>query len=394
LVGEGPERGRFFSWVLTGLVCLGVTFTEAEFVAESKRAFFLTVKSSLCLLFVVFGLFSSSIKSVRVQSFSYAILTACYCTFASFFRGYYFIAIFEMCIIMTFLFPVDWKVYIVEVFLIQGVFWGSILFRFPNVPESHQLLSGADLVSLPTQQLVILPVFYVFLIRSQHYKQLTERRLGLLGRHAARVSHDLKGMIGSPILYLEKLKVDRELGVFSEAEFELSMTLVSNQLAEIHGTLSELARLCSLDELPQSKFKLSEAINSSGMIYAKQLHGIKIELSGDLIFNCDRAALSSILGNLFSNSLQVFRGRKIVSPEIIIRAKSDGFIFLDNGGGFPQKTLASLNSGDFNFNETSGLGMGLKIVTESIKKLNGEVGFSNTDSGVKIDFTLGRRFIG
>jgi signal transduction histidine kinase len=257
--------------------------------------------------------------------------------------------------------------------------------RFPNIPESLQHLSLADHLTISAQRLTVLGLTFYFFVREKNYQINAEKRFSLLGRQAARVAHDLKGMIAAPMMQVELVKEKYS----NETDRNLVSTInqMSHQISTIHESLSELSRLCSLDQLPMTRFKLSEAVTAVKSLYVKNLYEVKIVVESDLEFNCDRSQITAILSNLLSNSLFAFSKNQIEAREIRIvsrKGRLRGFSYIDNAGGFSQSALEFLRRGDKFTNE--GSGMGLQIVRECAENLGAEVEFENAEHGAKVVF--------
>jgi signal transduction histidine kinase len=360
-----------------------VCFSELEFIPQSQRQPYMILKIAVGALFLLLAwvIYKNSVN--RFSSASYVVLITVYTCISSFYRGYYFVALFEALIVFVMTFPLSTRQLWLSLILSMSTYAGFFFMRWPQVPENSQILSAPDHITIFIQQFVIVALLYHLFVRSKERQLQQEKRFSALGREAARVAHDLKGMMTAPLIYLENIETATSMaGTGLQGARELAQ--VRTQISRIQDSLSELARLCASTALPQTRFLFSEALKASELLYSKNLQQIHVQLTGDLTLTCNRALISSILSNLISNSISAFRQTKKSGGLISITADPGQatILYTDNAGGFSKEALENINTSQAY--STSGSGMGLTIVRENIEALGAQIEFANHAQGVKI----------
>lgn len=194
----------------------------------------------------------------------------------------------------------------------------------------------------------------------------------------AAASHDLRQPLHALSMFNFALKRQANKGKISDL-VEKQSNAISNLSSLLQDTL-DVSKIDSLKRKP--KFEeievtlLIESILNSFDIRAKD-KGVKINqniATGTLV--TDAAMLQRILSNLIDNALKAARS----SIEVTASLRGDNWVFdvKDDGAGID---LADVNRifesyislGDDEPNETGGYGLGLYVVNEFTKSLNGNI---------------------
>lgn len=385
-----PEkiRPQFIGSLVIAILVTLIIFSEYGLIPEALRKEFLVYKiASLIMYFIYLVLLIKSPDS-KYKNVLYVAIALFYSVTSSFYRPLYIIGIFDIMIFFIFLFPMKKKEFWILSTLGIWVYTFAITYRFPNIPDSQVSLDLADHILIGIGRYAILIVAFYFFIKARDSQLQAERRFGLVGRHAARVAHDIKGMLSAPLLILDNLKEQNKTE--ANGEIQTSIHLLSEQMEQIHSSLLELSRLCSLDQLPLSRFSLSDGIQGVKSLYLKNLEDVDFMVSGDLNFYCDRSIVTSLFSNLINNSLNQFKKKlcKTRRIEITVETRQDKtvIIYKDNGGGFSPQAMQSINKQQPYSIEGSGIG--LQLIRECVSKLNGSVGFDNFENGARTTVIL------
>lgn len=359
-------------------------FAEYDTVSESKRNEFVLYKTLTSIFYIAYLVILIKRPDLKYKNLLYVVIGLFYSVTSSLFRPLYVIAIFDIMIVFIFLFPMTKKEFWTFSTLGMWVYTLALAFRFPNVAESQLSPSLSDHILIGLQRHLILIVTFYFFIKARDYQLQAEKRFGLLGRQAARVAHDIKGMLSAPILILDGLKSQNR--VESRDKTQDSINLISEQIEQIHGSLLELSRLCSLDQLPMSRFSLNDSLQGVRGLYLKNLEEVDFFVSGDINFYCDRSLVTSIFSNLIGNTLNQFKKKlwKTRCIEIKVEKNAQDTIsltYLDTGGGFSTNAIQAINQ--LQPYSTEGSGIGLQLVRECVGKLNGSVVFDNFGNGAR-----------
>ena len=201
------------------------------------------------------------------------------------------------------------------------------------------------------------------------------------------VTHELKTPIASIKLYLQTLK-RHQLDEQKRGEIAQSALQENDRLQQI------IDNILSVSQLENKTFTLhAEDVNLFNSIeQAIKVHQIKnvcdfkIYCPENLVFRLDKNAWHSILSNLIDNSLK-YAGD---FPRIILSCKRSAngleVTFEDNGPGVPSEKLDVIfqrfaRLGHEETRSAKGVGLGLYIVQELIRAMNGEVRAENVAGG-------------
>lgn len=120
--------------------------------------------------------------------------------------------------------------------------------------------------------------------------------------------------------------------------------------------------------------------------YSFRWPSIEVRVIGDEVIESDRRLIEALLSNLFSNA-----ARHGEATSIFIELKRDAgravLEFKDNGKGF-DGDRSSLGQKFKRYSNSGGSGLGLYIVKEVTKKLNGTVTFPEVEGGFLIRIVL------
>lgn len=229
--------------------------------------------------------------------------------------------------------------------------------------------------------------------------KINEQKLILANKDLDRLvysaSHELKAPLKSVI------------GLTRLAEVEMknsNMDMLGRCLKEIEKSVLRLDRTIkdiidysrnSRQGLESEEIKLRELIEEvlESLHYMEGSNRIKktIDITGSLTLTSDRRRLFIVLNNLISNSIKYYDPDKD-DQFFIIKAMADhDTIFIqieDNGIGINEKLVPKLFEMFFRATvKSEGAGLGLYIVKEIIKKLNGRIDVTSIE-GEKTIFNL------
>jgi len=387
-------RPRVTVVVCTALLILQVNIMEYPLIPAGDRFLYLILKAPIPLLVIPFVIWlyrdpkNSLINVVMIITF------IAYSTIGSLFRPFYVVSLLEGLTILLLTFTLTVRQFWYGVVTGLLGFSALFIFRYPNVPEVSLQLTFGDHLAILCQILIILWVIYYLFVRIKNYQLEAERRFGLIGRQAAHIAHDLKGSLAAPVLHLDSI-VHTMKGQFSGTDVPETLGMVSQQLLRMEKSLAELTRLCSLDNLPMSTFKLTDCLRDSQNLFVKKMGSVDFQRSGDIEFHCDRSLLTSIFSNLMLNSAEAFRRSGVDRPEVVLTVYGGAtveLLYRDNGGGFNPRILADLKRNQPT--STWGTGVGLRMVRENLERLGGRVEFRNRADvpGVEISMVFGAEY--
>jgi len=206
-----------------------------------------------------------------------------------------------------------------------------------------------------------------------YYARREQKRHAQVEEFFAAFTHDAKTALASLRLQAESLRED-----LADAE---PSPLLDRLLSDTLRLQLQLENSLFLVNLTRGKFFL-EPISLSDRVDRVRHHwpDVVIAQSGDGVVMADDRALESVLTNLVQNSVTHGRATEV---DINVQRTSDGRLGVrvkDNGGGF-QGDLKLLGRLFVRHTRGSGSGVGLYIVRQLVKRMNGTIEFSRESSG-------------
>lgn len=203
-------------------------------------------------------------------------------------------------------------------------------------------------------------------------------RFGVIGKETTRLTHDLKGLLSSPLIMVDALRDQSQK--ISPDVLEKQLLLLANDMENVREVLRSIHRLVNVDELRVSVDILA-SLQSAMKVLERRLQGVRIQLPErkTVYGNADR--MHSIFFNLFLNSVEAFETKAHKSPEIVVRWEEATLVFSDNAG-VEDSDKATRSSKDH------GSGLGLELIRSDLQEIeaNFDISFNQTSTVIKIHF--------
>jgi signal transduction histidine kinase len=269
--------------------------------------------------------------------------------------------------------------------LLSSITQGAdLLVRNSEIADLPQII-GALLKRLPTLELTKTKEFLDSNGESDsNLNQLQEKNVELekinfeLDRFVYSASHDLRSPLTSilGLLNIMREEVSDEGTIHLVSLMEESILKLDNTIRDIVAysrnnrtniTIEPIGLKLLVDEvmgnlryLETGEFKISE----------------QIHIKNEIVFLGDRNRIQIILNNLLANAIRYRHPAR--KPEVVVEAILKGqFVQItvkDNGIGINEKHIGKIFDMFYRTSDTSsGSGLGLYIVRETIKKLNGSI---------------------
>jgi signal transduction histidine kinase len=214
-----------------------------------------------------------------------------------------------------------------------------------------------------------------------YYARREQKRHAQVEEFFAAFTHDAKTALASLRLQAESLRED-----FANAE---PSPLLDRLLSDTLRLQLQLENSLFLVNLTRGKFFL-EPISLSDRVDTLRHHwpDLAITQSGDGVVMADVRALESVLTNLVQNSVTHGRANEV---DVNVKRTGDGRLIVrvaDNGSGF-QGDPNQLGKLFVRHTCGSGSGVGLYIVRQLVKRMNGTIRFTGGRPGgflAEIDF--------
>ncbi len=265
-----------------------------------------------------------------------------------------------------------------------------------NEDLTTAITQGADLL-INSSQAVDLPIFIASLIKKNNISKSQNHQIEItpvstkteidelqlknnyeLDRFVYSASHDLRAPLTSVLglLYLLRDEV-------KDQEPQKLVDMMEESILKLDNTIRDIVAYSrnNRTEVQIEPLRISLIINDllNGLKY---LESGDVDLSkcvkyeDDFIFLSDKARVSIILTNLISNSIRYRHPARI--PEVVVKVyREEASIIItvaDNGIGINEQHLGKVFDMFYRTNDLSaGSGLGLYIVSETVKKLEGKI---------------------
>ena len=230
-------------------------------------------------------------------------------------------------------------------------------------------------------------------LRNAQEKLIHSEKLGVVGRMAAQMAHEIRNPLNALNLHAELL----EDQISGDARAKESMAPIRKEINRLIAVTESYLDLARAPRLQKSKYQLNEIIEELHDLYEPVLKEKGIFFTCDLgdipPVAMDRGQIAQVIGNLIKNASEAFEGVDRGGPHYIrmitqwSRPTQEAVLtVLDNGAGMSPDLQKNIFSPFFT-NKAQGTGLGLTYSRQVVEAHGGEITFeSSYQHGTK--FTL------
>lgn len=216
-----------------------------------------------------------------------------------------------------------------------------------------------------------------------------QAKLASIGELAAGVGHEINNPLAIVKGYLSTISRKIAEGKFSQQDIQPyleKMNVATNRIERIINGLRTFSRSNSSEIIDFPPVEaIEESFNMVNEIYSRD--GININLNDKttraLFIKGNRGKFQQMLMNLISNAKDATLGQSLRQIDIAVYNQQESFIIdvKDNGCGIPNSIKEKIFDPFFTTKEVNkGTGIGLSLVHNFIKELNGTIDFSSKDN--------------
>lgn len=277
--------------------------------------------------------------------------------------------------------------------LLQFAWWAYHIIDLTSLLNNHPNYIRKRTLMILGEGVVFFSIvlFAIFQIRKSILKdiELSRQQKNFL----LAVTHELKTPIASVKLYLQTLNRH-------QLDTEKRTDIITNALTENERLQQIIDNILSVSQLENRTLQLhmesmnikqaiDTALNAARM---QNVCYIKVHCPDDLAFKLDKNAIHSILSNLLDNALKYAGDFPNIQVRCSMNNKQLMLVFEDNGPGVAQQNLDVIfrrfaRLGHEETRSSKGVGLGLYIVKELVRAMNGEIKAENVDTG-GLKFTM------
>ena len=208
---------------------------------------------------------------------------------------------------------------------------------------------------------------------------------------AKQVAHEIKNPLTPLKLGLQLLEKSwRDKDPKFDAKFERFSKSFVEQIESLSSIASEFSSFAKMPDTHLERVNIFDMLNQAVTIF-NQMDNIKINYqapSDPFFINADRDQILRCFNNLLKNAIEAAHQDKlgIIDISYLISSKSILLSLKDNGNGIPENMREKIFEPNFT-TKSSGTGLGLAFVKNSIENAGGKVWFE-TIQGVGTTFYL------
>lgn len=208
---------------------------------------------------------------------------------------------------------------------------------------------------------------------------------------AKQVAHEIKNPLTPLKLGLQLLdKSWRDKDPKFDQKFERFSKSFVEQIESLSSIASEFSAFAKMPDTKIEQIDIFQMLNQAVTIF-KQMDGVFIaymQPAAPFIINADRDQLLRCFNNLLKNAIEATpQGTQcIIEVNYLITSKNILLTIKDNGNGIPEAMREKIFEPNFT-TKSSGTGLGLAFIKNSIENANGKIWFETT-MGVGTTFYL------
>lgn len=210
---------------------------------------------------------------------------------------------------------------------------------------------------------------------------------------AKQVAHEIKNPLTPLKLGLQLLEKSwRDKDPKFDQKFERFSKSFVEQIESLSSIASEFSAFAKMPDTRIEKINVFEMLNQAVTIF-KQMDNIKIFFDppdNPFFINADRDQLLRCFNNLLKNAIEATPPERLGVIEInyLITSKNILLSIKDNGNGIPENLREKIFEPNFT-TKSSGTGLGLAFVKNSIENAGGKIWFETIiDTGTTFYFSL------
>lgn len=208
-----------------------------------------------------------------------------------------------------------------------------------------------------------------FVINSYRKERERLMRYGILGRETTRLTHDIKGLLSSPLMLVESLKNDAK--AIEPKDWEKQIHLLADDMIHVREAIRSINSLVKTGN-EQAEVDLAKVISGVLDVFRRRSSGVRIQLPESRLVKADPDRMHSVFFNLILNALEHFELAKIKEPFIKMYWQ-DQTLILEN------------NSPSLGISKAHGSGIGLELAQMDLALVNAKLKMNFSNAGTKTE---------
>ncbi len=348
------------------------------------------------LLYFILALFD---RTPQHYPIAFYLVGLTYAAHGQYFQPNYWLAMIELNALFPLFFLINAKV----IYILYGI--GLIAFntsffyfsqRFIQANAFSESLRNDIMIGTVITAIIALVTYRNLIVARVARTRLLQRFVDV-GKNFSFIIHDLKGMIATPSIYASMLQKAVESNGYSDNEKNLVRQL-KDDLNSIKVFVTETTRLVAAEFSNEDRRKfvrISESVDLVKVLLKSKLRKTQVIQIGDISINSKLELINRIFINIISNAIDAFIKSTTEEKEIKIICKDNTVLVTDNSGSkLSSDSLKKLNSLSSSFTtKAEGSGIGTLIIKDYMASLEGQVKYTNGDTGVVVTLVFPKKAI-
>ncbi len=365
-----------------------VLLSELPLLATDQRTIYAVVKSFFLISLIPLGFWLWKDYTSVWPNTLLGVIFMGYSIHGQWYRPLYYFAVFQLGMGLSILFAVPRRIFRPLLTVWSCVFLGVLYLRWDQYQEQIKTAAFSDVFFAILVFAALAIVNHTYITTDRMFRETALAQFSRMGLQASRLIHDLKGLTASPKLYAEM--ITEKLADKADPQLTQALEALSRDLENLNRIVVELNQLTTVAPNKIEDFKFSMVLDSTRAILGGRLRNVRLESSVCARLHSDSSMLSSILLNLFLNSMDNFKKNQTGSPEIRISAHGRSLVIEDNGGGFAPEVLKGLTLEKISSTKPKGTGLGLWFVLDGMQNLGGKAKMYNGPTGACVELVFPR----
>ncbi len=220
-------------------------------------------------------------------------------------------------------------------------------------------------------------------------------KLAALGQLTAGIAHEIRNPLNT-ISSASQTLTNKQL---NKEQQQRMLKYINEETDRISELMNDFLQLSKLKSPEYEVFELSELLNKIKVYVSERNDKIELKINNSIKekIKSDKKYLYQILTNIISNAVDAIEKRceddDLICSEGIVKislqTKNNNYIFdiEDNGVGIPEEYSETIFNPFFTLKET-GTGLGLALVVNMVKALNGSITLLNVKNNTHFRITI------
>ena len=211
-----------------------------------------------------------------------------------------------------------------------------------------------------------------------------------LEEYAFLVSHDLRAPVRHISNFVELLLEQINLLKINNEKIDQFSTVVMENTIKLQNMISGILKIASITQIVPEYVELDIRSFIENIISEfDSVNSFELFLADDKVIFSDRDLLESIFTNLIKNSVSYSKpGEARIEIHVKIESNILHITYQDYGLGITPEFAKNMFNPFIKSKESTGLGLGMTIISRSLEQINGTIRFIDAQQGARFELEI------